>query len=160
MTIDSYKDFLKFVSKISRIADKRWHRPLETIRMQVERHFNRDYSECTGAADLESEPVGKFVSVTIVDYPMLVGDEYRLTTDGQPTRFAAHVVWVEPMIELENGETLDEQEALDGLGLFNPSHVKKSCKNIRKRHNADSYVRNRKADRLADSCKKNPTPFG
>ncbi len=107
----TYSQWKKAVSKISRECDKRLIKSLQTRHQRVERHFSTDYSGCQGAKDLSSEPTDLWVCLDIF------GDFSKLE-EGQNF---ADLFDVTPLVELANGETLSDVEAIGGLGTFAPN---------------------------------------
>jgi len=118
------REWNKLISKITRTCDKRLIKPLQTKHQRVERHFATDYSGSQGVAELASQPTHLWVSVDIWhDLDKLDG------CDGEI--LIGELIDVTPLVELENGETLSDQEAIDGLGSFLPELAEPIKKKVR-----------------------------
>ena len=129
------------VSHITRTCSKSLIKPLQTKHQRVERHFSMDYTDCQGSKDLGSPPAFKWVSLDIYMDLDNIGDSKVIIDD---------LLDVTPLLELENGETLSDTEALAGLGAFSPVVSAEQKKKIRSeqtrlrtaRPSGVSYVRN------------------
>jgi hypothetical protein len=99
----------RLLSEISKTCHKGWLVSLDTRHRKVSRHFATDYSQCQGAKDLGSEPVNKYVSVVMFEKLDTISDVPL-----------ADIFDVTCLVELANGETLSDTEALGGLGTFAP----------------------------------------
>ena len=118
------KQWNKAVSELTRKCDKRLIKSIQTKHQRVERHFETDYSNAQGVHELDSKPVALWVALDIFQDPSKLGHY-----DGKIP--IADVLEVTPLVELENGETLSDVEATEGLGSFLPSLVEPAKTKVR-----------------------------
>lgn len=118
------KQWNKAVSHLTSKCDKRLLKSIQTKHQRVERHFATDYTSSQGVHELGSQPVALWV---VLDVWQDVGklDHYD---DKIPI---ADVLDVTPLVELENGETLSDVEATEGLGSFLPDLVEPAKTKVR-----------------------------
>ena len=103
------------------IADShpKWETPIRTKMKRVKRHFETDYSGSNGVLELKGKPIGKAVTLDIFDFDALLDPP----TLDKPSWDALDVT---PLILLDNGETLSDTEAIEGLGTFAPDKREKN----------------------------------
>ena len=118
------KQWNKAVSELTRTCDKRLIKSIQTKHQRVERHFDTDYSNAQGVHELGSKPVASWVVLDIFQDPAKLGHYDNKIP-------IADVLEVTPLVELENGETLSDVEATEGLGSFLPSLVEPAKAKVR-----------------------------
>jgi hypothetical protein len=118
------REWNKLISGITRTCDKRLIKPLQTKHQKVERHFATDYSNSQGVVELGSPPTDLWVSVDI-------WQDLDKLDDWDGEILIGEMIDVTPLVELENGETLSDQEAIDGLGSFLPELSEPIKKEVR-----------------------------
>lgn len=112
-----------YFSKLLSASSKKVHDNLKWRARSIRKHFERDYTDCQGSKDLGSPVKRKLVAVDVFE-------DLRKPPPGDI--IPGNLFDFRGMIELENGETLDQEEAIGGLGSFAPAEVRTIKRELRR----------------------------